>query len=320
MKYSSNSGSCPLFSSLVAPLGLVAVAGVLLAIDLREPKPVLATNSFDQDTDGDGLVDRQERVLGTLFSAVDSDQDGFSDVEELARGSSPVYPQFVPEIEAVSTGITAHGERDGLHAVIGVYLPRGDYLNYDLRIGILIGRRIVMLPQSLLEARSTVQFLPANNPNAIIALVDFRFDRSLVDATGHLTMFSTVGRTGSGALSAAAAMDLFDISGVIALAMPDPYYLPTYIGGGRGNIGNGPGTIYKPLTGGTNGEDVPTGWSSGEVCFQTSQPVGVSGPLITHEVVSAECSGGWDGSCPPNCSSSTGSTYTSVDPAILVGG
>lgn len=37
------------------------------------------------DTDGDGLTDKEEEVLGTNISSSDSDADGLSDFEEVKR-------------------------------------------------------------------------------------------------------------------------------------------------------------------------------------------------------------------------------------------
>ena len=48
--------------------------------------------------------------------------------------------------------------------------------------------------------------------------------------------------------------------------------------------------------------------------------VGAGGGLITHEVVEAECRDGWDAYCKMDCSGSVGSTYNTLDPAVLVGG
>ena len=81
---------------------------------------------------------------------------------------------------------------------------------------------------------------------------------------------------------------------------------------------SGQGTIYRPLTGG--GDDVPNGWAIDQICYQMSQAVAVNGAVVTHEVVSADCVSGWDGSCPPTCGSSVGSTFNSIDPVILIGG
>jgi hypothetical protein len=315
MKYFSQA-SGHWFSGLVAPVGLVVTAATLLSIDLSRSSKVYAWAVPDADTDGDGLVDRQERVIGTLPSVADSDEDGFSDAEEIARKSSPVLPQLTPISPNISVGLTAHGERDGLHAVIVVYLPDGNPRDVDIRLGTLVGRRLVVLPEGMFVGGSHLSFAPAADPNALLAIVDFRFDRTWVSVPGHLAMFATVARKGGGHVLAADSINLFEIGGIEVLAQVDPYFMPAFrmTGGPTG----GPGTIYRPLPGGS--ETPPTGWTLDEVCFQTAQPMGASGCIVSNEVVSADCQSGWDGSCPPNCSSSVGTTYTSVDPVVLIGG
>jgi hypothetical protein len=80
---------------------------------------------------------------------------------------------------------------------------------------------------------------------------------------------------------------------------------------GSGNGGNGSGS-------GSGG--APVSWEPGEVCFQRSSTVGVDGAGTTNEVITAECVSGWDGFCPPGCSSTVGSTFRTVDPLALIGG
>lgn len=316
MKYTAKPAACPWFKGLLAPVGLLLTAGVFLVHDIGRGSKLYATVATDPDSDGDGLTDRQEHVLGTLTFSVDSDQDGYPDAEEVARKTSPIFPQSFPEIPGLSVGLTAHDERDGLHAVAAIYLPTGDIQNLDIHIGTLVGRRLLLVPQSTFLANSTVRFTSAHDPRAAVALVDFRFDRNWVLVPGHLTMFVTIARTTTGNVLAADVIDMFNIGGIVTLAMVDPSPIH-YLRVGRGST-TGPGTIYRPLTG--TGDDVPMGWSADQICYQTSLAVAVDGAMITNEVVTADCESGWDGSCPPDCQGSVGTTYTSIDPVILVGG
>lgn len=50
------------------------------------------------DTDGDGLTDEQEIVLGTDPTKIDTDGDGASDAEEVAAGSDPNTPLGLPGV------------------------------------------------------------------------------------------------------------------------------------------------------------------------------------------------------------------------------
>jgi hypothetical protein len=270
------------------------------------------------DLDHDGLPDRQEGILGTCPSLPDTDADEFTDTEEFARGSSPIYSVSIPHSTGLHVGMSARGESDGLHGFIAVYLPDSNFRNVNLRIGMLSGTRIVYLPETFVDTRATLEFVAASQPSASIALVDFRFPRQWVDRTGHLTMFATLGRVGSGRIDSVSVIELFNIGGVIVLAVPDPTSIPALQFDGGGGVTTSGGTVYKPLT--ASSDDTPRGWTTEEVCYQQSQPVGLSGSIVTNEVISAECMSGFDGSCPTTCADSVGSTYTSIDPTVLIGG
>jgi hypothetical protein len=318
LKHAFGSMSCRETSQLLAPFGVLVACGVLFGIEMRRPSVVRAEALPATDLDGDGLPNRQEWVLGTCPLLPDSDADGFTDTEEFARGSSPLFPSSFPHNEALHVGMSARGETDGLHGFIAVYLPDSNFRRVNLRIGMLSGSRIVYLPDDFVDTRATLDFVGANQPNASIALVDFRFPRAWVDRTGHLTMFATVGRVGSGSIDSVSVIELFNIGGVVVLAMPDPTTMPMVQFDGNGSATTSGSTVYKPLTNG--GDDTPRGWTVEEVCFQESQPVAVSGSIVTNEVISAECRSGFDGSCPSSCPQSIGTTYTTIDPAVLIGG
>lgn len=303
---------------LVSPAIALLVTAALLdpfGISPSAPSRLSAMASGPRDEDSDGLLFRQERILETSPSAADSDLDGFGDAEELARKTSPVNALVYPQGGAIGLGITARGDRDGLHALVAVYVPDSNYRGLDVKVGTLVGIRPRFVRQSYLDTHTQLEFVAGAGSSSTVALLDIRFPRSWVDATGHLTLFATVSLEGTGRTEAAASMDLFNVGGVVVLAMPDPSYVPPQ---GTAGSPQGPTTLYKPLTL-ANGEP-PAGWTLGEVCSQTSQTVMVGGAVVVHEISSAECQGGWEGACPPDCSSSVGSTFMTVDPVILVGG
>lgn len=292
-------------AALIDPFGITNVGSTELA----------ASSSSPADLDVDGLVFRQERILETIPSEWDSDLDGYGDAEELARKTSPINAGVHPTGDSIGMGITARGDRDGLHALVAVYVPDGNYAALNVKLGVLVSRRMEFLRNSYVLTQSRLSFVPGSGPTSQVALLDVRFPRSWVDATGHLTMFATASVPGSGTNQAAAAMDLFNEDGVIVLAMPDPSYVPPQ---GSGGPPQGRDTLFKPLT--LGGDDPPINWSMGEVCAQSAQAVTIGGAVVVHEISSAECQGGWEGACPPDCSSSVGTTFTTVDPVILVGG
>jgi hypothetical protein len=60
---------------------------------------------FCVDTDGDGICDSDELLLGTSPFLADSDGDGYPDGLELALGSDPLDPKSIPNVSGVSYAI-----------------------------------------------------------------------------------------------------------------------------------------------------------------------------------------------------------------------
>lgn len=52
----------------------------------------------DEDTDGDGLTDRQEKILGTDPNTRDTDEDGHEDGEEVNQETNPLDPEDYPGV------------------------------------------------------------------------------------------------------------------------------------------------------------------------------------------------------------------------------
>jgi hypothetical protein len=298
---------------LVVPITLAIAAGIALQMTEGPTRRLAASTGPGNDPDGDGLVTAQELVLGTSPTSADTDGDGFSDLEELARGSSPLSAISVPSAERrLALNMTAHGEADGIHVLAALYSCDGQVRDKNIRFGCYTHGQLVPLSNNFVAAHSTGQCFPAAQAPAVIGLIDLVIDPIVVNVLGELTIYATASMPGTGFVQAAGAVHMFSIGGVPVLAMPCP---PLQTNGGP--IMPNSGTIYVPLTG---GGDSPNGWTAGEVCFQRTSPVAVNGAVVTQEIVVSGCTGGWDGFCPPSCSSAVGSTYDTVDPVGLLGG
>ncbi len=302
----------PLFGAAVAVFAVALVAG--------GDRRLSATVGSGPDPDGDLLISAQEQVLGTSPTLADSDHDGFSDLEELARGSSPLDALHVPTgTVSTSVGMSAHGGADGnIHVITAVYSTLANPRQLRVNFGVQVDRGLVMLSNDWVAAHSTLQVTTGADGQSLVHLVDLAFDPAMILAIGHMTVFSTVGVAGSVMVQSADTVQLLGVDGMVVLIGPPPRPIAQMQGGGTGpTLAGG---IYTPLPHGGAGGDIPSSWSQGEVCFQRSSPVAVNGPLVTQEIVSANCVNGFEGFCPPSCSGSVGSTYATVDPVTLIGG
>lgn len=298
----------PFWGAVLAAAALVVVVG--------GERRLAAAADAGTDPDGDFLTNAQEAVLGTTSTVTDSDGDGFSDLEELARGTSPLFANQAPIASAPAhVGMTAHGTNDGfVHVVVAVHSAIPNPRDVDIGFGVQVNRRIATFSPAWLATHSTMQVTTSADGLGLVYLIDVAIDASTVLAAGHSTFFATASIPGHGVVSAD-TVRLLNVGGVVVLvaAPPRPVQNMQNPGGAL------PGSIYVPLpTDGSGG--IPAGWSSGEICFQRSSPVAVNGPVVTQEVVSASCLNGWEGYCPPSCTSTVGTTYSTVDPIGLIGG
>jgi hypothetical protein len=300
------------------PLGIAAASAFALAAVLGGERKLEACTDPAVDPDHDFLCTVQERILGTSPNVADSDQDGFDDLEELARGSSPISWNDVPGVrEPVHLGLTAHGGDDGsVHVLAAVHSADMNLRDTNLTFGVQSGRQMMTLPITWLASRSTSQITTDASGTGLIQLLDIALDPALVHALGELTFYATASIAGTGTVTSADTVRFLSIDGFVVLSMAPPRPVPSP----PGQQVPGPGNIYVPLPTGPGGGGAPSSWSSGEICFQRTSPVAVNGPVVTQEVVSAECMNGWEGYCPPSCTASVGSTYATVDPVGLIGG
>lgn len=307
---------------LFPPVAVIVAAGALCTSQGgTAPQRLHALELVPPDLDGDGLSDRQERILQTSIYLADTDGDGFSDTEEFARGTSPLFAGLLPPQGRLRAGMTARVEQGVLHVLLGVYLPDMELRGKDFEIGLVSHQRMVILPREEILSLATVSFAATTSSQAAIALIDVPFQPWIVEALGELNLFVTVGSNG-GIVAASDSIRLKSTDGVIVLCMPDPFIPPPSASGGQstqqtGSVPTPGGTIFVPLI---MGDDPPALWTPGQICYQRASPVGAVGMLVTNEVTRAECMDNWDAFCPPSCSTAVGSTYTDVDPLALLGG
>lgn len=290
------------------------------------------------DADGDGLPWMQERLLGTSFTTPDSDGDGYSDLEEIARHSSPLSSTSIPPaLQRLGVGVMVHAQNDGLHGLVSVYMSDTDLRTKRLKIGFVSPDRYIEFSNAALAQYGTISFHPSSTSSGMIALIDVRFPASMVHAMGGMAFFARAAVPGATTAVADGAY-LLSSAGLVLWSMPAPAPVLQHAGCSASSGGTpGGGSIYVPLVpmnppgggsgsgggvggGGSGGTTIPATWEPGSVCFQRASPIGANGATITNEIVAAECVDDWEGFCPPGCSQSVGTTYRTIDPVVLIGG
>lgn len=292
--------------------------GVLLLVGLAAPRalPRLhASTGVSNDPDGDGLVTSQEVVLGTRPNRADTDGDGFTDGEEIARHSEPLSSGSVPLPSALDLGMTARGEDGEVRVVAAVYAQDGVVGDKIVEFGVYAHGRMLFMPPSYVGAVATSTVVDASHGAGKILVLDLPITPEIVHRAGTLSVFATVQDGQGGVVDAADAITLVSSGGVIFERVERGGVRPFMaMQGGSYGVGS----VYRPIPPGGDG-DIPAAWSPGQICSQTTQIVGTSGAVVTHEVVAADCVDGWDAYCREDCQATVGSTFQTIDPSVFVG-
>lgn len=276
------------------------------------PVTSLQATTAQPDSDGDGLPDAQELLVGTSSLDFDTDADGFGDGEEFARQSDPRDPLSVPSGDGVSATLLARGHGGKLRLVIALHEPQGLEDYSMVRIGALVQGDIVAVPVERFLGISDVRHVPGTGGSAVTT-IDLPINPGLVHAGGMATFFLAAGQTNTMTFNTAAKVDIQSEAGELVLLRPIQANLDRRASGGSGGGLREPIPVSTPPPGNA-------GWVSGAICYQRSEVVGVNGPRILHQIVEADCLEGWDSFCSSECAASVGTTYETVDPLALIGG
>lgn len=292
-------------------LGCLGAALVALGLSSKDQPGLSATsNSGRDDLDRDGLTDQQERVIGTLPYRADSDLDGFSDLEERARGTDPLNYAYVPDPVEFSVGSCASQENGYVSALTVIYVQGHELDDIGLDIGFVYrGTKVRLSPSIQTFTRAFVH--RAANPADTLAVVEIGLPESLVSRLGQVSMWARIRDEGNASIDPfVTILTLVDFSGIVMSVEPT-ILRATNTGGGA------TGVVYRPLA---PDDSIPFEWTSGQMCFQRTTPVGMSGVSIIHEVDSGECIS-MDSYCSPtDCAAGIGTSLAMPDPGALAGG
>lgn len=296
-----------------AALALSAL-GVAIGIILTSGGGELAaaSNTGRRDLDGDGLSDAQELMLGTRADHADTDLDGFSDLEERARNSNPLLASSQPSSAGLTVGTLACLEGEMVSILSAVYVNDASATATDVRLGIVHrGRPFYLRAGSFQNSRGFLR--SGADLKDSLGVIEVALPQSLVRQFGQLNLFAAVRSTVPGGGVAVSVLPLLDVAGVTAVAeSPSMTYVSN---GGSGTPSTG--VQYRPLV---PDRSLPVGWSGGQICAQVTNPIGIEGVSVIHQVDAAECQA-MDTYCnPTECQASIGTTLALPDPAALAGG
>lgn len=281
---------------------------VLGLVSREEPSLAAASNHNRSDLDRDGLTDLQELVIGTLPNRGDTDGDAYSDLEERARGSDPLDLASVPEAAELGLGTCASQENGYITVLCAVYAKSALLASVDLKIGIVHHGRPFMLSANKVE-RTRGFLYPGHDAGDALAVMEVGIPMDLVRRMGQVNLFAILRHRSPGAEPIVSVLPIVNFSG-IAMVVEQRAAITNTSGGATG-------VTYRPLAA---DDQIPSTWSSGEICFQASSAVGMSGASVVHEIGSAGCVP-MDTYCSPgNCAAGVGQPLELPDPAALAGG
>ena len=264
------------------------------------------------DMDGDGLVNALESVLGTWSCHADTDGDGFSDLEEVARRSNPLDSSNFPTVSEPSVAMVAFQEGGRVHVATLIFVHDGNLHTKRLRFGARVGDQVLAVPLSAMRGGAPIQVRNGRDVGSKIAILDPVIQANAVMARRGMSVFATLAQQGT--YLAAEACNLAQVQTSLY------QMIRTSTGGTtsppQAGAGIGLGHAYRPID--------PTNQNpssiTGEICAQTTTVVRVVGAVVTQEVIAADCVPGWDTYCSPGCVNTVGNTIRSIDPAALIGG
>ena len=298
---------------VVSALSTLAAVTVWSTHSRVAPSHLHAAAPIQNDSDGDGLPDDLELLLGSNAGLVDTDGDGYSDAEELARGSALNRVLSQPPPQAVALSMHGYQRANWIHALTAIYFDDGDLHSRTFEIGVRVGDQLVPIPLSNFRGGNVICILNGKAPGSCVLVVDPVVSSGSVQQLGSLSMYATLACGGQNV--AATALNLTAVDGEFFEHVITRFRASSTTTNFA--FGSGIKGVYKPITPGPGPQPLQS--TPGQICAQTTVVVGVLGAVVTEEVIAADCVTGWDAHCSGGCAGTVGATVKFIDPGALVG-
>lgn len=291
------------------PLLLLGGCVAWIGFDVVEAPVLRASGAVVQgDEDRDGLLDVQEEFLGTSPYLADSDGDGYSDAEELARQSDPTRALSTPDDAiASSVGLFALTDMESelIHVTSALYVeatPQGNPV-VDYHLGFMHDGDPLVIPSDIVMRASAFRLTPIS-PGRMVIVINTPIPNAVLNLSGgNLNLFAAT-------MAGTPSVDGLNITQIDGI--PVEVDIITSPGSGEPS-----GLVYRPLV---TTDNLPSTFESGKSCSQETADAGSSGASLFLEITNASCTSS-DGSCNgAACAASVGSTVEVLDPATLIGG
>jgi len=260
------------------------------------------------DTDGDGLDDVLEVLLGTSITDADSDNDQLSDLDEHLIGTDPLAPNTMSRSTAINREFKVDVYSNGNDVVIQAYGLYSQSISGLSFYAANESRYQRIRPRFLAAFQNDVRQLNSNVPGLNTQVYRIKMPAQFFHSSPAM------------AISVAANID--------GIPFGDQSQLLSYAGNlieyrdgstfGRQSQGGGQtGGLFPTSPGGS----MPGEISLGQICVQTLQEIAsLGGGQKLYQVADSYCDYLPNAACFSSCSSAIGNSVVGIDIVGLLGG
>jgi len=304
------------------PLKSILLSGAILGLvswgasKAPEAQLVAMTSGLQSmtDTDGDGLDDVLEVLLGSSITDANTDNDSLSDLEEHLMGSDPLVYDSVGQLSQIQRELKLDVYSNGADVVIQVSGLYSQGIT-GFRLYAANENSSVRIPLRLLAAfQSDVRQFSTNLAGFQAVVYRFKLPAQLFHRSSAMAIGVTanVDNMGLGVQS-----HLLSVSGKLLEYRDFPSFGVQGLSSGGGASGGASGGLFPT----SPGDQMPGEISLGQICVQSLQEIAsLGGSQKLYQVTDSYCDFMPRAACFSSCSSAIGGSVVGIDIVGLLGG